>query len=443
MVGYLSKKPKLSFVDDPGKFYRQSRRATQAKGLKTLDPKAEVEGLSKSPRESPPPSPKEDQPQPPPMGEQPQPKRKIELCTPDIVDLPIINFQDVGRSFKIKVSTIRMLQHSPFTGKEDPNLHLQAFFQLCQFFDEDGVTQDQMRARLFPFSLHGKALHWFHILPAESKQDWEALMRNFMKDFYSPTKTHSLCNEIDMFVQFPMETIAEALERFNEYMRAEFLEWHISLLMRRMEKMEAQDLKAAKARSTCEECEEYGHVQGKPQFNASSSIQDLVPLCTQLKDFMDKQAKINMDVVTKFEAIEKILENLDGKVTEVGSSFCEVFIVMKLLETHVGQLTGRPMGSKGRLSVQSQGPEMAKATQTHSGEMEDHTKETTKITTEGPKFEMSSHYMNEVVASVKTKGQSQPVKTKKMTEPRNKPVPKMVRMWVPKIATPAKSVDLK
>jgi hypothetical protein len=46
-----------------------------------------------------------------------------------------------------------------------------------------------------------------------------------------------------------METIVEALEHF-EYMRAEFLEWHIGLLMRRMEKMEAQDLKAAKARFT-------------------------------------------------------------------------------------------------------------------------------------------------------------------------------------------------
>jgi hypothetical protein len=60
-------------------------------------------------------------------------------------------------------------------------------------------------------------------------------------------------------------------------MRAEFLEWHIGLLMRRMEKMEkkeAQHLKAAEARSTCEECEEYDHVQGKPRFNASSSIQD-------------------------------------------------------------------------------------------------------------------------------------------------------------------------
>jgi hypothetical protein len=46
-----------------------------------------------------------------------------------------------------------------------------------------------------------------------------------------------------------------------------------------------------------------------------------------------------------------------------------------------------------------------------------------------------------VVASVKTKGQSQLVKTKNTIKPKNKPVPKMVRKWVPKIATPAKSVD--
>jgi hypothetical protein len=145
------------FVDDPGKLYWQRRRATKAKGLETLDPKAKVERPSESPRESPPPSPKEDQPQPPPMREQPQLKRKIDLCTLGIIDLPIINLQDAGRPFKIEVSTIRMVQHSPFTGKEDPNLHLQAFVRLCQIFDEDGGIQNQMRARLFPFSLLGKA----------------------------------------------------------------------------------------------------------------------------------------------------------------------------------------------------------------------------------------------------------------------------------------------
>jgi hypothetical protein len=298
--------------------------------LETLDRKVEVEGPSKFPRESPPPSPKEDQPQPPPTGEQSQPECKIELCTPDIVDLPIINLQDAGRPFKIK---------------------------------------------------------------------------------------------------------------------SRILEWHISLLKRRMEKMEiekeAQHLKAAETRSTCKECEEYDHVQVKPRINASSSIQDLVPLCAQFKDLMDEQAEINKDVVTKFEAMEKILKNLDGKVMEVGSSICEVFIMMKMLEMQVEQLAGQPMGDTEEFLRQPQGSKTTKATQTNSGDMEDHTKETMKITTEGPEFVMPSHYMKKVVASVKTKRQSLPVKTKKMIKPKNKPVPKMVQKWVPKIATPAKSVDPK
>jgi beta-glucosidase/6-phospho-beta-glucosidase/beta-galactosidase len=114
---------------------------------------------------------------------------------------------------------------------------------------------------------------------------------------------------------------------------------------------------------------------------------------------------------------------------------------MKMLEMEVEQLAGQPMGDKEEFSRQPQGPKTAKATQTHSGEMEDHTKETMKITTEGPEFEMLSHYMKEVVASVKTKRQSQPVKTKKLTKPKKKPAPKMVRKWVPNIATPTKSVD--
>jgi hypothetical protein len=51
--------------------------------------------------------------------------------------------------------------------------------------------------------------------------------------------------------------------------------------------------------------------------------------------------------------------------------------------------------------------------------------------------------VNEDVASVKTKEEKPPVKTKKITKPEDKLVPKMVRKWVPKIATPAKSVDPK
>jgi hypothetical protein len=155
------------------------------------------------------------------MGEQPLQERKIgELCAPDIVGLPILNVTEIGRSFEIKTSTIRMLQHSPFTGKEDLNLHLQAFVQLCQTFNMDGVTQDQMRARLFPLSLLGKALQWFYSQPAETVQNWDTLMRAFMKEYYSPGKTQSLHSKIVTFSQYPTDTISEAFERFNEYTRA-------------------------------------------------------------------------------------------------------------------------------------------------------------------------------------------------------------------------------
>jgi hypothetical protein len=219
--------------------------------------------------------------------------------------------------------------------------------------------------------------------------------------------------------------------------KEDILEGKIDSLMRTLEKMEiekkeAQDLKAAEARSTCEECGEYDHVhkdcpeeakvldymrkrnlsnfrygQGRPQFNASSSITNSVPLRIQLKDFMDEQAKINKDTVTKFKAVDKVLENIDSKVTGVGSSNHQVLNMM-MLKTQVGQLIERLSANEGKLPGQPKGPEMAKAIQTRSrketgdpecsvgerkpkpsAEIEEFAKEeVTEIVTEEPEFDM-------------------------------------------------------
>jgi hypothetical protein len=64
------------------------------------------------------------------------------------------------------------------------------------------------------------ALQWFHSQPVETVQNWNTLMKAFMKEYYSPSKTQSLYNKIATFVQYPTETISEAFERFNEYTRA-------------------------------------------------------------------------------------------------------------------------------------------------------------------------------------------------------------------------------
>jgi hypothetical protein len=107
--------------------------------------------------------------------------------------------------------------------------------------------------------------------------------------------------------------------------------------------------------------------QGRPRFNASSSIPNSVPLHIQLKEFMDEQAKINKDTITKFKAIDKVLENIDSKVTKVGSSNHQVLNMMKILETQVGQLVRRLTNDEGKLPRQPKGPESAKAIQTCSG----------------------------------------------------------------------------
>jgi hypothetical protein len=82
---------------------------------------------------------------------------------------------------------------------------------------------------------------------------------------------------------------------------------------------------------------------------------------------MDEQAKINKDTVAKFKTIDKVLENIDSNVTEVGSSNYQVLNMMKMLETQVGQLAGRLTNDEGKLPGQPKGPESAKAIQTRSG----------------------------------------------------------------------------
>jgi hypothetical protein len=123
---------------------------------------------------------------------------------------------------------------------------------------------------------------------------------------------------------------------------------------------------------------------------------------------MDEQAKINKDTVTKFKAIDKVLENIDSEVTEVGSSNHKVLNMMKMLETQVGQLAGRLTTNEAKLPEQPKGLETAKEIQTHPGkETEDPehsmgarkpkpsveaeefaSEEVTEIVTEEPEFEM-------------------------------------------------------
>ena len=92
-----------------------------------------------------------------------QPERRTlgDFAMPDIsvsfggiVALAITN-----NNFEIKPSIIQMVQNNQFRGLqgEDPYAHILTFLNVCATFNINGVTDDVIRLRLFPFSVRDKA----------------------------------------------------------------------------------------------------------------------------------------------------------------------------------------------------------------------------------------------------------------------------------------------
>nr|GFC29294.1 reverse transcriptase domain-containing protein [Tanacetum cinerariifolium] len=72
---------------------------------------------------------------------------------------------------------------------------------------------------LFPFSLEGEARIWLDKEPPRSILMWEDLVSKFINQFFPPSKTTYLRNEITNFLQKPNKTFNEAWERFKDLLR--------------------------------------------------------------------------------------------------------------------------------------------------------------------------------------------------------------------------------
>ena len=81
---------------------------------------------------------------------------------PSVVTLLVIRRPTIqANNFELKSITLQLLQGIQFHGlaHEDPNTHILNFLEVCDTVKYNGVSDDAIRLRLFPFSLKDKAKH--------------------------------------------------------------------------------------------------------------------------------------------------------------------------------------------------------------------------------------------------------------------------------------------
>ncbi|XP_076947920.1 uncharacterized protein LOC143619995 [Bidens hawaiensis] len=123
------------------------------------------------------------------------------------------------QTFKSRPSYINIVPHFHGMASEDPYSHLTNFSAICGSIGDGTFDQDEVRLRLFQFSLKDKAKVWFNSLPTHSIRNWAEMQQLFLNEFYSQSKTTKARSDIRHFSQLPGELFHEAFTRYKDMIR--------------------------------------------------------------------------------------------------------------------------------------------------------------------------------------------------------------------------------
>ncbi|XP_068638466.1 uncharacterized protein [Aristolochia californica] len=136
-----------------------------------------------------------------------QPHTLKDYVWPVVNDYSGIRRQTINaNNFELKPALISMVHQAQFSGSpiDDPNIHLAMLLEICDTVKINGVIEDTIRLRLFPFSLNDKARAQFRSEIGQFKRkDFESLYEAWerYKDLIRRCPQHGLPDwlQVQMF----------------------------------------------------------------------------------------------------------------------------------------------------------------------------------------------------------------------------------------------------
>ncbi|XP_070054279.1 uncharacterized protein [Nicotiana tomentosiformis] len=140
-----------------------------------------------------------------------QQRENIPWDAEEVAIRDVQNFYEEERAnnFELKQGLLQILQnYCVFRGKpnKNPNTDLMDFEDIMNTFQYNGVSQDVVYLRAFPFSLKDDAEEWLRSLPSGSMRTWEEMTGKFLDRYFSLAKTGKIRKEIHNFCKKETET---------------------------------------------------------------------------------------------------------------------------------------------------------------------------------------------------------------------------------------------
>jgi len=140
-----------------------------------------------------------------------------ELAAPDVnYQTLCIQYPEVEVPFVLKTGLIHLLPRFRGLAGEDPHKHLKEFHIVCATMTPQGVPEEHVKLKAFPFSLQDIAEDWLYYLPPGSITSWDNLKRLFLEKFFPASRAASIRKEICGIRQIDRETLYEYWERFKK-----------------------------------------------------------------------------------------------------------------------------------------------------------------------------------------------------------------------------------